>query len=148
MRTLSPYGCVWKERTPVVRLRIDPIRAATARRTQLVEHRCRIKEFAAKDERARMYHDLVDEVLSEAASRRLEELMTMTYEYQGRIARKYVEQGREEATAASILTVLGARRLVVSDEQRARIESCRDMNQLETWLKRAIDAAMTADIFD
>lgn len=108
------------------------------------------------DERARMYHDLVDEVLSEAASRRLEELMTMTYEYQGRIARKYVEQGRqegreegrEEAAAASILTVLGTRRLAVSDDQRERIQGCRDLNQLDAWLRRAIDAAETADLFD
>ncbi len=108
------------------------------------------------DERARMYHDLVDEVLSEAASPRLEELMTMTYEYQGRIARKYVEQGRqegreegrEEAAAASILTVLGTRRLAVSDDQRERIQGCRDLNQLDAWLRRAIDAAETADLFD
>ncbi|MGS2810046.1 hypothetical protein [Nocardia sp. MW-W600-9] len=104
------------------------------------------------DERARMYHDLVDEVLSEAASRRLEELMTMTYEYQGRIARKYVEQGREEgreeAAAASILTVLGTRRLAVSDDQRERIQGCRDLTQLDAWLRRAIDAAETADLFD
>ncbi|MEV0063667.1 hypothetical protein [Nocardia sp. NPDC050718] len=104
------------------------------------------------DERARMYHDLVDEVLSEAASRRLEELMTMTYEYQGRIARKYVEQGRQEAreetTAANILTILRTRRIAVSDAQRARIEGCRDLAQLDTWLTRAIDAATTADILD
>ncbi|GGN94852.1 hypothetical protein GCM10011610_58240 [Nocardia rhizosphaerihabitans] len=99
-----------------------------------------------------MYHDLVDKVLSEAASRRLEELRTMTYEYQGRIARKYVEEGREEGreegVAASIITVLSARRIVVSEDQRARIEQCRDLAQLDTWLRRAIDAATTADLFD
>ncbi|MGW6728386.1 hypothetical protein ACWF9G_21005 [Nocardia sp. NPDC055029] len=104
------------------------------------------------DERARMYHDLVDEVLSEAASRRLEELMTMTYEYQGRIARKYVEEGREEGreegVAASIITVLSARRIAVTEDQRARIEQCRDLAQLDSWLRRAIDAATTADLFD
>ncbi|MBF6480038.1 hypothetical protein, partial [Nocardia cyriacigeorgica] len=37
------------------------------------------------DERAKMYHDLVDDALSIAASRRLEELVAMAPEYQGRI---------------------------------------------------------------
>ncbi|WP_446224201.1 hypothetical protein ACTWPB_02970 [Nocardia sp. IBHARD005] len=99
------------------------------------------------DERARMYHDLVDEVLSEAASRRLEELMTMTYEYQGRIARKYVAQGLEEGVATSIFTVLSTRGLVVSDAQRLEIEQCRDISQLNEWLSRAVTAATCADVF-
>lgn len=100
------------------------------------------------DERARMYHDLVDEVLSEAASRLLEDLMTMTYEYQGRIARKYVEEGREEGLAASILTVLTARGLPVSDAQRDQIQQSRDLAQLNDWLARAAVATTTAEVFD
>lgn len=103
------------------------------------------------DERARMYHDLVDEVLSEAASRRLEELMTMTYEYQGRIARKYVEQGREEGREEGlvdgIITVLEARHLTVSAVQRARIADCADTAQLTVWLRHAATAADADEIF-
>lgn len=103
------------------------------------------------DERARMYHDLVDEVLSEAASRRLEEMMTMTYEYQGRIARKYVAQGREEGRVEGlvddIIAVLEARELPVSAVQRARIADCTDTAQLTAWLRRAATVADADEIF-
>ncbi|MCP2292362.1 hypothetical protein [Nocardia amikacinitolerans] len=107
------------------------------------------------DERARMYHDLVDDVLSEAASRRLEELMTMTYEYRGRIARKYVEEGWQEGheeglaeAARVVLTVLDARGVVLSEGQRVRIEGCRDVGQLEDWARRAATITTADELFD
>ncbi|WP_068065326.1 hypothetical protein [Nocardia xishanensis] len=111
------------------------------------------------DERAGMYHDLVDDVLSEAASRRLEELMTMTYEYRGRIARKYVAQGREEGwqeareeglaeVARVVLTVLDARGVTLSEAQRSRIEDCRDLGQLEDWARRAATITTADELFD
>lgn len=99
-------------------------------------------------EHANMYFDLVDEVLSSSASRRLEELMTMTREYQGRIARKYVEEGREEGLSKALFTVLKARSLPVSKEQRARIEQCGDAALLDEWLSRAATVRSTEEIFD
>lgn len=77
--------------------------------------------------------------------------MTMTYEYQGRIARKYVaqgrEEGREEGLVGGILTVLEARHLTVSALQRARIAECADIDQLTAWLRRAATAADADEIF-
>jgi hypothetical protein len=64
-----------------------------------------------------------------------------TYEYQSDFARTYYGQGKAEGKAESksedILAVLAARSLSISDEARAQITSCTDLEQLETWIRRA-----------
>lgn len=104
------------------------------------------------DERATMYHDLVDDALSIAAGRRLEELVAMAPEYQGRIARKYVAEGRAEGRAEEaarlVLTVLTARGLELSADQRARVAACRDLDQLEAWVRQAVTATSTDELFE
>ncbi|MEV0063666.1 hypothetical protein [Nocardia sp. NPDC050718] len=57
-------------------------------------------------------------------------------------------QGAAEATADSVITVLTVRRLAVFEAQRARIEQCRDLIQLDRWLRRALEIESAAEIFD
>ncbi|WP_410873683.1 hypothetical protein [Nocardia sp. A7] len=102
-----------------------------------------------------MYLDLVDDALTLAASRRLEELMKSTPEYRGRIATKYVAKGREEGreegraeqAARAVLTVLTARGLELSAAQRTQLAACTDLGQLDAWLTQAVTATRTDELF-
>ncbi|GAB3206907.1 hypothetical protein ACQEU5_10580 [Marinactinospora thermotolerans] len=66
-----------------------------------------------------------------------------THEYQSDFARKYVAEGKAE----SVLAVLSARDIPVTDEARQRITTCTDLDLLDTWLRRAATAHTTHDIF-
>ncbi|MEW2356721.1 hypothetical protein [Spirillospora sp. NPDC029432] len=57
-------------------------------------------------------------------------------------------EGAAEGEARSILKVMAGRGLEPSDEERARIQSCTDKEQLDIWLDRAISAATVAEVFD
>lgn len=57
------------------------------------------------------------------------------------------EEGRASEAAESVLSLLAARQLAVSDEQRARITACRDLGRLRAWLIRAATATETAALF-
>ncbi|MFC4536278.1 hypothetical protein [Sphaerisporangium dianthi] len=48
--------------------------------------------------------------------------------------------------AKSLPLVLKGRGLVISEEQRERITSCRDEEQLEKWLLRACAVATTDEL--
>ncbi len=56
-------------------------------------------------------------------------------------------KGRAEGKAEGVLSVLEARGLAVGQEQRARILGCSDLAVLEQWLRRAVTAAATDDVF-
>ncbi|MGW6426293.1 hypothetical protein ACWF82_26770 [Nocardia sp. NPDC055053] len=103
------------------------------------------------DERVKRYLDLVDDALTIAASRRLEELMKTTPEYRGRIATKYVAKGRAEGrvenAAHAVLTVLTARGLELSAAQRTQLAECTDLGQLDAWLTQAATATSTDELF-
>ncbi|MFJ5092900.1 hypothetical protein [Streptomyces sp. NPDC088557] len=57
------------------------------------------------------------------------------------------EQGRAQGSAAAILTVLEQRGLTVTDAVRERVEHCDDPDTLHRWLKRAVTAATTEEVF-
>lgn len=57
-----------------------------------------------------------------------------------------LEKGRIEGVVRSLWTVLEARGLRPSAAQRARIERCRDYEQLEVWLRRAMLAKSMAEV--
>ncbi|MEM9462299.1 MAG: hypothetical protein AAGF11_49560 [Myxococcota bacterium] len=59
----------------------------------------------------------------------------------------YVSEGRAEGEAKALLLVLESRGLVVSDEARARITACTDIEQLDAWLSRAASADSVDAIF-
>jgi hypothetical protein len=115
------------------------------------------------EERSRLYFDLVYSSLGGAARRALEEHMASGYEYQSDFAKKYVAQGeakgraegkaegraegKAEGEANALLHVLAARRLTVSDAQRARILACTDLDTLTRWIERAVRAETTDAVF-
>jgi hypothetical protein len=100
-----------------------------------------------------LYADLVLAQLPEAARRYLEELMAMrTYEYQSDFARRYFSQGRTEGRTEgevrALLAILSARDIQVPDDAHARITATTDLDQLDTWIRRAVTATTIHDLFD
>ena len=108
---------------------------------------------ALDDEKALFYTDLVLHALNAAARNALEAIMgNGTYEYQSDFARKYFDQGKlegkAEGKASDIITVLRARDLVVPDDVRDAILSCRDLAVLDRWLHRALSVRSVEEIFE
>lgn len=77
--------------------------------------------------------------------------MERSPKYRGRIATKYVAEGREEGraegVAASVLTVLTGRGIELSAAQRTQLAECADLAQLEEWLQRALTATSANELF-
>jgi hypothetical protein len=99
------------------------------------------------EEKAKFYGDLVLGCINEAARRALEAMMK-GYEYQSDFAKKYVAQGRAEARAGDVLTVLRARGVTVPDAARERILAEKDLERLEQWLEKAAIATSLAAVLD
>ncbi|MFB4315532.1 hypothetical protein [Actinomadura sp. 21ATH] len=102
-------------------------------------------------DRALKYHDHVASLLSSTAEKILEDILSLsTYEFKSEFARRHRAEGRAEGEAngevKSLLIVLAARGLEPSADQRARIESCDDLGQLEVWLKRAVTAESVGEV--
>jgi hypothetical protein len=110
------------------------------------------------DDRVLIYSDLIRSSLGEAARKAFEEFMANSpgYEYQSEFARRHraegqaegQAEGRAEGAARALLVVLEARGLVLSDEQRRRIEASADVAELEDWVRRAATVATAAELFD
>lgn len=58
------------------------------------------------------------------------------------------DTGRAEMARASVLRVLARRGLALTDAERDRVQACPDVDLLQAWLDRAVDAATAADVFD
>jgi len=115
------------------------------------------------DERdSKVYDDVIRQALGSKLDRVLEALMNAGfegYQYQSEFARKYVAEGKAEGKAEgeaageakgradALLAFLAARRLSVSEEQRATVLACRDLAQLDRWIARAASVAMAAELF-
>jgi hypothetical protein len=98
---------------------------------------------------ASLYADIVLATLPEATRHHLEALMALgTYEYQSDFARRYFFQGKTEGEAKALLAVLAARGIEVPAEARARITGCTDLDQLDTWVRRAATASSIGDLFE
>lgn len=78
-------------------------------------------------------------------------MTTGTYEYQSDFVRKCINQGRAEGRAEgeakAVLAFLAARGVEVPDEARDRITSCADLDQLETWVRRAATINTIDELF-
>ncbi|MEU4315055.1 hypothetical protein [Nocardia sp. NPDC024068] len=74
------------------------------------------------------------------------------YNFTSDFARKYIAEGRAEGRAegeaASILTVLDARGIDVPDRVRETITSCEDLDQLQKWLRRALEINQADELLD
>lgn len=79
-------------------------------------------------------------------------MTTGTYEYKSDFARRYYgqghEEGRAEGEARALLGFLEARGIGVPDDARERIMRCTDLDQLETWVRRAVTVSTVEDLFD
>jgi hypothetical protein len=99
------------------------------------------------------YTEVVLAVLLPAARVHLEKLMTTrTYEYLSDFSRRLVDQGRAEGEAKgeakALLAILNARGIAVPDDVHTRITTCTDLDQLDTWISRAVTATTIHDILD
>jgi hypothetical protein len=104
-----------------------------------------------------LYYDYVMSLLSGAARKILEEIVTIEgYQWQSDFALKHIAEGeargraegKAEAKAEAILSVLQEREVRVSDETRDRIMGCTDPEQLQLWLVRAVTAESAEELFD
>ncbi|AEM82002.1 hypothetical protein [Streptomyces violaceusniger] len=67
--------------------------------------------------------------------------------YCSNIGQRAFTDVRIESRAEDTLRILGQRRLEVTAETRKRIESCKDMDVLGTWLDRAVTASSAEELF-
>ncbi|MFI6518270.1 hypothetical protein ACIBF1_22125 [Spirillospora sp. NPDC050679] len=63
-------------------------------------------------------------------------------------AREHFGRGEVQGEAKALLVVLSARGLEASPQERERISSCTDLEQLEAWLARAASVESVAELFD
>jgi hypothetical protein len=87
-----------------------------------------------------------------AVQRILEKLMASdTWPVYSKFAKEHFgrgkREGRAEGKAEAIIDILETRGLDVSETDRERIADCTDLRQLKRWLRRAIIAEKTADLF-
>jgi len=76
---------------------------------------------------------------------------TTGHRYHSEFARRYFDQGEAEGQAKgeakAVLAVLEARGIDVPAELRERITTCTDLEQLDTWVRRAATAGTAQDLF-
>lgn len=75
-------------------------------------------------------------------------MTTEAYEYKSDFARRHFARGRAAGLAEVLLEKLTASGIEVSDDTRTRITECTDHDQLLTWIRRAVTAGSTTDLFD
>jgi hypothetical protein len=106
---------------------------------------------------AKLYADFVLTALPEAARHSLEVFMTTTpHRYQSDFARRYYAEGetkgkaegKAEGEAKAVLAFLDARGIEVPDPVREDIIGCTDIDQLDTWIRRAATANKIQELFD
>ena len=59
-----------------------------------------------------------------------------------------VAEGEAQGRRSSLLELCEAKGLELSDDQRIRISTCTDLDQLKAWVKRAITAETADALFD
>src|SRR5215470_15212343 len=98
---------------------------------------------------AALYADFVFAALPKAVRGHLEAFMTTTaHPYQSDFARRYYDAGEARGEARAVLAFLDARGIEVPDPVREDITSCTDLDQLDTWIRRAVTANKVQDLFD
>ncbi|MGW7648196.1 hypothetical protein [Streptomyces bobili] len=102
---------------------------------------------------AAVFVQFVDSCLADTQARKMwRDMMTaIQYFWRHPLAEEVREEGREEgraeALAETILRILRVRDIDVPDDVRARVEACRDLDQLVRWSERAVRADRAADLF-
>jgi hypothetical protein len=103
----------------------------------------------ADADRARMT-TIILKIASDAARQFLEAMMA-TAEYKKTLVERIQDEsraeGKAEGKAESLIRVLDARGLVLTDEQRQWVTASTDLEQLNRWFDRALSAATAAEVF-
>ena len=68
--------------------------------------------------------------------------------YRSPFSQQLRAEGRAEGRAEDLLSVLEARGIALTAEQRERVTGCADVEQLREWLVRAATATTAAEVFD
>ena len=74
-------------------------------------------------------------------------MTTAEHRYRSDFARRYYGQGQTDTRANDVLLVLDARGIEVPEDVRERITSCTELDQLETWIRRAATVGTAQDLF-
>jgi hypothetical protein len=95
------------------------------------------------EEVAKRYTEYMLGQLSEHPRTILEALMQQeTYPYQSKLLAEREARGESNA----LLIIIETRELPITENERRRIEECKDLGRLKSWLKKAITAPSVADI--
>ncbi|MFC7728261.1 hypothetical protein [Actinomadura keratinilytica] len=106
-------------------------------------------KIAEKDRAvARRYHDWVSALIPEAVRKSLEEKMKTESRWYSETARAWIAEGKAEGEAKSVLLILEARGIKATQEQRQRVLDCTDLDQLETWVRRAATVSSADELFN
>ena len=68
--------------------------------------------------------------------------------YRSAFSQQLRAEGRAEGRGDAVLRVLDKRGVALSEDQRARVAGCTDLDQLDEWLDRAVTATRAAEVFD
>lgn len=72
---------------------------------------------------------------------------TGNYQYQSDFARKYVAEGKAIGLVEALLAIFESRGLVISRQDRRRIEASTDIGQINAWIRKAVSVASVDDLF-
>ena len=101
------------------------------------------------DELGMVYWDLIQGALPGALRAWLEEQMQLEgYQWQSEWFLRHRAEGFAEGRADAVLRLLAARGVAVSEAERQRILSCRDLGQLDRWFDRALEAEDISELFE
>lgn len=97
---------------------------------------------------AQRYAEYVTVALTGTAQSEMEQLMaTQSFLYQGKYAQSLIAEGEARGEAKSLLLVLEARGVELSESEREKVLGCTDQQILAAWLKRASSAEKAEDVF-
>lgn len=108
------------------------------------------------DDTRKLYYDYITSRFSDAARKLLEETMTVKgYEWESDFAKSHRAEGRAEGRSEgcaegevkALLLMLEARGIAISDDVRARVGGCSDLDQIERWIQRALTVECAEDLF-
>jgi len=87
-----------------------------------------------------------DPVIEARRQRLLDFLLETSPQKKQQLQQEGQQEGRLTATRASLRLVLARRQLTPSPDDDARIDACTDLETLERWLDRAINATSVSDV--
>ena len=74
--------------------------------------------------------------------------MIPDYGQRSEFALQHLNAGMLEGVAQAVLLVLMQRGITLTDEAHDRLIGCTDVDQLKTWICRAVSARELSDVFD